>query len=435
MLKAFKTHIKKEFPELGKSPFLLACSGGVDSMALMHLCQACDLNFALAHCNFKLRQDASDEDARFVQKQAAAFEIAVHHTEFDTSAYIEKHKVSVQMAARNLRYAWFKKLMKTHGYTTLVTAHHADDALETFLINLSRGTGIDGLTGIPAKGNGLARPLLPFSRSEIIAYATTQGISWREDESNEDTKYLRNKIRHHIVPNLKELHPTFLANVLATQAHLQTTQAMTSQYIAQLKQQLFKLHNQGMKIEVDALLALQPLSGFLHALFKEYGFTAWKDMERLLRGTSGKAVYSSTHRLLKDRKYVLLETIAVSDDSSYNIQATDTFLKAPIPIQIEEVAEMEERAKNILYVDKKTLKYPLVVRKWRKGDYFYPLGMQGKKKVSKYFKDQKFDLIAKEKQWLLCTADSLVWIIGHRGDNRFKVTKETKTILKFTLQE
>lgn len=336
------------------------------------------------------------------------------------------------MAARELRYTWFSKLMAQNALKILVTAHHADDALETFLINLSRGTGIDGLTGIPAHTASLVRPLLAFSRQDIIAYAKTHRIEWREDSSNPDTKYLRNKIRHEVVPVLKELHPTFLDNFKQTLSHLADTAALVENYAAQLKMNIFKERGGIMEIAIKQL-HLHPQKPILYALFNEYGFTAWDDITQLLTASSGKEVRSHTHRLVKDRENLLLERLEIPNSSIYKIEEGQVQLKEPIQLKISRVPSIGDLDKNVLYVDKETLKYPLLVRKWEKGDYFSPLGMKGTKKLSKYFKDEKVDIISKENQWLLCSNGAIVWVMGRRADSRFKVTENTTTILKIEL--
>lgn len=433
MLTEFKTHIKNSFPALQENSFLLACSGGLDSVVLTYLCNACQLDFSIAHCNFQLRGTESDADEKFVAELAKKSNIKLHITHFDTNDYVIKNKVNIQVAARELRYAWFAELMQKNNIGTLVTAHHADDNLETFLINLSRGTGIDGLTGIPSKTDTISRPLLAFSREQILDYAKAENLKWVEDSSNADVKYLRNKIRHEILPVLKELHPTFLKNFELTQSHLKGANAILNNHVELLKSKIFESHNGGFRISIEELAVLHPQSAYLYALLKDYGFTAWADIARLLLGMSGKEVRSKTHRLIKDRECLLLETLGVSEVGSFTIKEGQHEIKIPIHIVVEEVASVKDTSQNILYVDKDSLKYPLVVRKWEKGDYFYPFGMTGKKKLSKYFKDEKIDVISKEKQWLLCSGNEIVWVIGRRPDQRFSVTEKTKETLKFIL--
>ncbi len=435
MLNEFKTHIENSFPELVQVHFLLACSGGVDSVVLTHLCNGCKLDFSLAHCNFQLRGDESDGDQEFVEQLAVGLKKNIHVTNFDTISYVNNNKVSVEMAARALRYAWFAELMKSNKIGTLVTAHHADDSLETFLINLSRGTGIEGLKGIPVKTDTISRPLLAFSRKQILAYANTERLKWREDSTNIEIIHLRNKIRHDIVPKLKELHPTFLANFGMTQSFLADSVLVLQQHINQIKSDLFVTKNGMVHIELRKIEELHPQKAYLHALFKAYGFTAWNDILDLLGGMSGKEVRSKTHRLVKDRKHLLLEELGNNISLGCQIEEGQTEISSPVSLLIEEIEEVKEVSPNTLYVTKEALKYPLTVRKWKKGDYFYPFGMKGKKKLSKYFKDEKIDVISKEKQWLLCSGKDIVWVIGRRSDDRFKVTDITKNIIKFTVKQ
>lgn len=434
MLAQFQKHIEENFPELQQKPFLLAVSGGVDSVVLAHLCHQIDLNFAIAHCNFLLRGAESDKDEDFVRELAERLRIESHVIHFDTIGYVNKNKVSVQMAARELRYRWFEQIMVEHGYETLVTAHHADDNLETFLINLSRGTGLDGLTGIPEKTACIARPLLAFSRVRILEYAKSEKLQWREDKSNSDTKYLRNQIRHEVVPKLKELHSTFSENFKTTLDYLKDSASLVDHHISSMKQQLFKEKEGIIHIPIKSLERLEPLEVYLHEFFKEYGFTAWSDIKDLLRATSGKEVFSKTHHLLKDRDKLLLQKLETSENGPFYISEETRSLHYPLDLALNQVNNYEKaNNKNILYIDKKTLKFPLVLRKWQKGDYFYPLGMKGRKKVSKFFKDEKIDRFSKERQWFLCSEDKIVWIVGKRADDRFKVTESTQDILKITL--
>ena len=434
MLEEFQKHIEANFQNLVKTKFLLACSGGLDSVALVHLCVRCKLDFAIAHCNFNLRGEASNGDEKFVQELASSNDIQFFATNFDTISYIEKNKVSVQVGARELRYRWFAEVMRKNDIKTLVTAHHVDDSLETFLINLSRGTGIDGLSGIPEKTETLSRPLLRFSRSQVLEYAKSQNLKWREDATNADTKYLRNKIRHEIVPLLKDLNPSFLKNFTKTQEHLSESAALIDAHVLELKSRLFQEKEGVIRIPTQALLDLNPISAHIHALFKVYGFTEWDDVKNLITAMSGKEIYSKTHRLLKDREFLLLTQVSEKVDTEfYTISEEQTEVLEPIHITIESADSLSSKGLHTLYVDKKALKYPLTIRKWKNGDYFYPLGMQGKKKLSKFFKDEKIDVVSKERQWLLCSGEDVVWIIGRRADERFKVKEDTSDILKFIL--
>lgn len=404
-------------------------------MVLCHLCALNNMDFSIAHCNFQLRGSESDMDAFFVEDLARKLGKKIYIKDFDTVSYIDNNKVSLQMAARDLRYRWFEELMTTHGIKTLVTAHQADDNLETFIINLSRGTGIKGLTGIPAKTAKISRPLLLFSKSQIEQFAEIKNISWREDKSNKETRYLRNKIRYGVIPKLKELHPGFLSNFETTLANLQGSTTLLNDYITELKSRLFQPEGDVIKVSLASLLKLNPIKTYMYELFREYGFKEWNDVVGLLKATSGKEVRSGTHRLIKDREYLLLQALYPSITETFVIDAISGTIREPVQMKIEEVEVMGETSNMILYVDKETLNHKLSIRKWEKGDYFYPFGMKGRKKVSKFYKDEKMDLISKERQWLLCSGDDIIWVIGRRGDDRFKVTSETKSILKFSITE
>lgn len=403
-------------------------------MVLTDLCVKCDMDFALAHCNFGLRGTDSDGDEKFVNDLANRLNKKVYSTSFNTGNYITENKVSVQMAARALRYDWFAEIMQKTGIKTLVTAHHADDNLETFLINLSRGTGVDGLMGIPEKNKGILRPMLVFSRRQIETYAERENIRWREDLSNADTKYLRNDIRHKIVPLLKGLNPNFLDNFQETQTYLAQTAVIANTHIRQMREDVFQWDGDIITIPIADLVDLNPLKGYIYGLFSDYGFTEWDDVEHLLTATSGKEVRSKTHRLIKDREYLILAEITPSTDEIYQIEENEAGIDRPFSMDIKVVHNIWETAPHILYVPKKALKYPLTLRKWRQGDYFYPFGMKGKKKLSKFFKDEKLDAIAKQNQWLLCSAGAIVWVVGRRADDRFKVTEGAEKIIKFELK-
>ncbi|KAB8153513.1 tRNA lysidine(34) synthetase TilS [Kordia sp. TARA_039_SRF] len=436
MLEKLETHITTNLSFLKKAKLLIAISGGLDSVVLSKLLHELNYSLAFAHCNFQLRDNESDDDEIFVKELGDKLNVNVHTKKFETEAFANREKMSIQMAARKLRYEWFQELTTTFQYDYILTAHHKDDALETFIINLSRGTGIEGLTGIPERNGNIVRPLLSFTREEIQAYAKQQQLQWREDSSNASTKYLRNKIRHEIVPLLQELHPTFMDNFEATQEHLRGSNTIIQDYIQQLKAQLLeKVADGHYQIEIAAIEQLSNPKAYLYELLKEFGFHHWEDVSDMLSAQSGKQLFSANYRLIKDRTHLLIQKQTKNSEHTTEIYITKTStkLKTPIQLHVEEVSHVTNTGKNILYVDKELLKFPLIVRKWKNGDYFYPLGMRGKKKVSKYFKDEKYSLIDKENQWLLCSGENIVWIIGKRSDNRYKITQPTNTIIKLTL--
>lgn len=427
-------HIRNNFPFLTDKKLLIATSGGIDSVVLTHLLHQLNFDITLAHCNFKLRGVESDVDEEFVKNLGETLNISTFITTFETEKIAKEKKQSIQIAARELRYTWFNELLKKHHFNYVLTAHHADDNVETFLINLSRGTGLEGLTGIPTINKNIVRPLLIFSRDEILAYAKKHNIKWREDQSNASTKYLRNKIRHQIVPVLKEINPHFLEAFTKTLKNLQESQQIVDDCIKNTSKTLFI----DGKIDIKKVLELSNPKAYLYQILKPYGFTAWKDIANLVTAQSGKQVFSKTHQLLKDRDFLILSKIHLNDISHkgeqfYFIKEDCKEITQPIHLVIETVSKIGKKDIHTIYVDKDLLKFPLILRKWQKGDYFYPLGMQGKKKVSKYFKDEKMSLLEKEKIWLLCNNDHrIIWIEGKRQDGCTIVKPNTKTILKIT---
>ncbi|MCF6223536.1 MAG: tRNA lysidine(34) synthetase TilS [Flavobacteriaceae bacterium] len=442
MLLDFQKHIDTSFSFLKNKKLLVTISGGVDSVVLTHLLFQLKFNISLAHCNFHLRGKESSLDEKFVEKLALELKSKFFVKSFETKAYAENNNISIQMAARELRYTWFDDLLKKESFDYLITAHHLDDNLETFLINFSRGTGLDGLTGIPAVNNNIIRPLLLFNRIEIENYANNNKILWREDLSNAETKYLRNKLRHDIIPLLKELNPNFLDSFTKTIENLKASKEIISDRITTIKNQVIIEENGILKFNIGQLHGLNNTQTYLFELLKIYGFTAWNDIMGLLSAQSGKQVYSKTHRIIKDRDFLILSEISENEvGKAFEINEFDDKLGINgFEIEIKNISKQYFENKNvvsknrqIVYIDKSLLKFPLKVRKWQNGDYFYPLGMQGKKKLSKYFKEIKLSLFEKENIWLICSEDKIVWVIDNRLDNRFKITDATQNILKIKI--
>lgn len=428
MLEEFQAHIKNNFPELTKEPFLVAVSGGVDSIVLAHLCRKIGMEFGIAHVNFRLRGEESDADARFVADLAANWKVPFYSTSYDTMAIKDTKKGSTQEIARDLRYTWFADLIQSEKYTYVITAHHADDDLETFLLNLMRGTGVKGLSGIPERRDFILRPLLEFSRSEILEFAQEYRLEWSEDASNESDIYRRNAIRHHVIPELARLQPNFLRSFRQTRSHLKSTSNVLNKHIQNIKKQAFIPLKNKTRIHLETIEEFGAWEDLSYLLFEEYGFTDWEGIQGLKDASSGTLIRSDSHELLKDRKKLILRR-----RKGGNGKSTDASSGDGLRLQIEKVEAMEGTGSNTLYIDKESLKHRLNVRKWKKGDYFYPLGMGGKKKkLSKFFKDIKLDMFSKEEQWVLCAGDDIVWVIGLRADERFKVHPETQEILRIT---
>ena len=435
MLQKFQNHLLQNFQFLSGKKILLATSGGKDSMVLVHLFQQLYYQIGIAHCNFQLRGMESFEDQNFVQEYTATHDIPVFITQFDTKAFAEDYKVSTQVAARELRYNWFYELLETEKYDYILTAHHADDNLETFLINLSRGTGLDGLTGIPEQNDKVVRPLLVFNQEEIEEYARLNNIQWREDSSNASDKYLRNKIRHHLVPLLKEMNPNFLSSFHKTQTYLQEVQVMAEDASIMIYQQVARQENDTIYFDLKKLKKLPNYKSYLYQWLKEFGFSAWEDIYDLVESQSGKSIFAPEYRLLKDRDFLILSPIdfTVSNDKYY-IQKDHSEVNIPLKLTLCKVADISIVSNKTIFVDADKIHYPLVLRRWNEGDVFQPFGMNGKsKKVSKLFKDEKLSLLHKENVWILCSDNTIVWIIGIRQDERFKIDTTTNNILKIQL--
>ncbi|WP_337992853.1 tRNA lysidine(34) synthetase TilS [Flavivirga sp. 57AJ16] len=429
--------MRENLPFLNESRLLIAISGGLDSVVLTHLCYQLNLNIALVHCNFNLRGKESDADEDFVLQLAEDLDLEVFIESFDTKNYSSANKLSTQMAARKLRYDWFEELAEQLQFDYILTAHHADDNLETFLINLSRGTGLDGLTGIPAVNNHIIRPLLPFSREVIETYAKENHLKWQEDSSNASTKYLRNKLRHDVIPVLKEINPQLLQNFQNTLKNLNDTADIVEESVAAVLNRAIKTIDKHQTVfKVSEFKKLKNPKAYLFEALKAYGFTEWNDIVSLLDAQSGKQIRSSTHRLIKDREHILLSGIdSGTDEELITISETDTQVKTGLGLLFfDEADAITVKNNHTIYVDKSTLTYPLTVRKWKDGDLFFPIGMSGKKKLSKYFKDEKLSLLDKEKVRLLCSGEDVVWVLGKRADNRFRVHEKTKHILKVELK-
>ena len=435
MIQKLTAHINTNVPFLKDKKLLIAISGGLDSVVLYHILTSLNFDISLAHCNFNLRGKESDLDEEFVNNLSQKTSNQIFIKSFDTEKYSKDNKLSTQIAARELRYTWFQELVEKHNFDYILTAHHADDNLETFLINLTRGTGLEGFTGIPKINGNIVRPLLPFSREEILKYAKENKIKWREDASNASTKYTRNKLRHQVIPVLKEINPSLLSSFEKTLENLQESQQILEDRIEEVSSEIIETKEAITKINIDKIQQLSNPKAYLYQLLKNHSFTEWNDVYDLLSAQSGKQVFSKTHRLLKDRDFLLLTRKEISTKPQENIKIAEneTKIKVPFKMIFEVVLQKSTENKQTIYVDKDLLKYPLIVRKWQNGEYLYPTKMQGKKKLSKFFKDDKFSLLEKENTWLLCNANNeIIWVINHRQDRRFSTKPSTQSTLKIT---
>ncbi|MGC6431568.1 MAG: tRNA lysidine(34) synthetase TilS [Jejuia sp.] len=436
MLEDFQNHIENNLSFLKDGKILIAISGGIDSVVLAHLSYQLGLNIALAHCNFNLRGDESDADEAFVIELAENLNLEVFVQRFDTKTYAQENKRSIQMAARELRYNWFTELAARLEFDYILTAHHADDNLETFLINFTRGTGLEGLTGIPEVNGEFVRPLLPFSNDDIVSFAKENNIKWRDDSSNASVKYLRNKLRHEVVPILKEINPSLLQSFQTTLNNLNDTADIVEESTnAVLKRAIETIDENHVAYKISEFKKVNNSKAYLFQVFQGYGFTEWNDVVDLLDAETGKQVLSSTYRLIKNREHLLLSTIQSEISEEIVISETESQKETPFGILFFDEADAIFKSEaNTIFVDKDKLKYPLILRKKQEGDIFYPIGMKGKKKLSKYFKDEKLSLLDKENTWLLCSEEDIVWVVNRRADDRFRVTANVKNILKIELK-
>lgn len=436
MLVKFQNHINKNLPFLKGKKLLLATSGGIDSMVLLALCHQLNLDIRVAHCNFQLRSAESDEDEKFVKSQCEMLDVLVYVNQFDTKKFAETQKLSIQLVARNLRYEWFNTLLINNEYDYILTAHHLDDSLETFLINFTRGSGLDGLTGIPQQNGTIIRPLLAFSRNEIEAFAKENNIKWREDSSNASDKYLRNKLRHDVIPILKEGNPSLLASFQNTISNLQQAQTMVDDASRIVYRKVVTDSNFQKRINLPELMQLPNYNAYLYQWLEPFGFSDWSSIEDLVTAQSGKQIYSQKYSLLKDRnELIIFPKQKATAIEKFLIEKDQIKIKFPLKISFSNVDNISVEPTNVIFVDEEKLQFPLEIRKWQEGDLFFPSGMNGKKKLSKYFKDEKFSLLDKSNTWLLCSDNQIVWIIGKRQDDRYKVTEQTTKIVQIQLQE
>lgn len=425
--------------EFKNKKFLLAVSGGIDSMVMLHLFNSHNLNCGVAHCNFQLRGDESDADENFVREQASKLYFKIFVTRFETKEYAEENHLSIQMAARELRYNWFTKLLKAHQFDYLAVAHNSDDAMETFFINLGRGSGIGGLTGIRPVTDTIVRPLVLTSRSEIEAYAAEKQIPHREDSSNASDKYLRNYIRHKIIPGFKEVFPHFRETMVQNLNRLADASLLYSQALQGELANLVHHNNNLIYINISKLLQTQVPKTILYEILKDYAFSSAMvdDIFHAANAIPGKYFCSATHKLVKDREYYILSQLEKDMPHRFYIEEGATSIEQPVPMRFEifdktpDFSIEKDPATALLDFDK--IAYPLMLRKWQTGDYFVPLGMKDMKKISDFFIDNKLSVIEKEETWLLTSGNQIVWIVGKRIDNRFKITESTTKLLRISL--
>jgi tRNA(Ile)-lysidine synthase len=414
---------------------LLAVSGGIDSMVMAHLFVELKADIGIAHCNFSLRGRESDGDEELVKQFALAHKIPFYSVKFETKKYASENHVSIQMAARDLRYKWFEEIRVKHNYSLISVAHNLNDNVETFLLNLTRGTGIAGLTGMKPRYNCLIRPLLFASRNNIAGYCKENNINFREDKSNADTKYIRNKIRHSIIPKFLEINPSFEKTIIETSERLNEINEIITDHINKIRNEISTVNGDTIAYKIKSLKGLSPKLTMLFELFRPYGIGKGQleDLVNLIDGKTGTQLITFNYRLFKNRNELVVSKKEESSENDFEIASIEDFVKFPncVTAHLEDVTSAFRFAteSNIACLDADKVSFPMIIRKWKHGDSFFPLGMKKRKKLSDYFIDKKYSVLEKEQCMILEAQGMIVWLINDRIDNRFRITKSTKKVL------
>lgn len=440
MLRRFVEEVETKSLFTADDIVLLAVSGGMDSVTMCELFHRAGYKFAIAHCNFRLRDEASDGDELFVNKLAEHYNVPVYSATFDTIGYAAENKLSIEEAARNLRYDFFDKILLKHNYKYVATAHHRDDAIETFFLNLMRGTGIVGLHGILQKNAKIIRPMLCFGRDEIEDFIRYNNIEYRTDATNATLDYKRNKVRHLLVPLFRQLAPAFDRTMSANMQHIADVELIYKQQVEIKRRLIVQPYKEGFRISIQQLSSLIPLRTYLYEFLSPFGFseTVVANVIKALNTSSGKQFFAKNYYLIRDREYLFVYPCGQEDElQMVMIDENDSSISTPIVLHIQSFENTSSFKPMFdrynVYFDKDKLLFPLRLRRWRNGDKFQPFGMKGKRKISDFFTDQKLSLQDKKNVWLLCNADDeILWVLGLRTDDRFKLTPQTSNILNIT---
>ena len=460
LLPRYQQFIKKENLFSPKDKLLLAVSGGVDSVVLCELCKQASYDFEIAHCNFQLRGEESERDEKFVRGLGEKYKVEVKVKKFETEKFAEEYNLSIQEAARNLRYEWFGELIQSSEFGVpnqasrlptpnselrnfLLTAHHADDNIETVLMNFFRGTGLRGLTGIPVSGPSeilkyVRRPLLPFSKNELIDFAQEHNLEFVEDSSNLSSKYTRNFFRNEIIPAISKVYPEVKANLLDNIDRFKEIEKLYITAVSGIKKKLVKEKGNEWHIPVKQLMGYNNRA-LIYEIISDFGFGQKQvdEVIKLAASESGKYIEAPTsdYRIIKHRHWFIISPVSTVQSGIIIIEENNKqiiFGDGKIEIEKHSSNFKPQVSNNIAILDAKEISYPLILRKWKTGDYFYPLGMKKKKKLSRFFIDQKFSKTEKEKAWIIEMNKKIIWVVGKRIDDRFKVTEKTRSVVKIT---
>jgi tRNA(Ile)-lysidine synthase len=441
MLSEFLKFIRENKLVTKKEKVVLAVSGGIDSMVMASLFTEAGFLPGIAHCNFSLRGNESDLDEELVRLFASDHKLEFHSVRFETKEYAATRKISVQMAARELRYDWFAQLRNESGYHSTAVAHNKNDNVETILINLIRGTGITGLTGMKPSGNGIIRPLLFATREQIEDYCSHNRIIYREDKSNAETRYMRNKIRHQIIPVLKEINPSIEDSITETSERLNGTLGLLENYIESIRSSVSLKKGDSIIFNIKSLQNMGLTDSLAFELFKPYGInsTTSGDLQNVIKGRTGGQIVTHSNRIIRNREELIVSPVRPKRAGEFVIDTIEGFPGLPFNISAEIIdynTDLKFPDNNYTaFFDFDKITFPLTIRKWVKGDVFFPLGMDHPKKLSDYFIDRKFSLPEKENVMLLVSGGQIVWIIGERIDNRFRVTQSTTLVLRLEYKQ
>jgi tRNA(Ile)-lysidine synthase len=456
LLQRYQEFIKKEDLFSPKDKLLLAVSGGVDSVVLCELCKQAGYDFSIVHCNFQLRGEESERDEKFVRKLGEKYKVEVKVKKFDTEKFAEENKMSIQETARVLRYEWFEELVRGSEFrvqsqdselptpdsrlrTFLLTAHHANDNAETVLMNFCRGTGLHGLTGIPVSYGNIKRPLLIFTKDELMQFAKENKLDFVEDSSNLSSKYTRNLFRNEIIPAISKVYPQVNENLNDNIDRFKEVEKLYKLAVGEIKKKLVKEKGSEWHIPVKQLMSYNNRA-LIYDVIADFGFTEKQidEVIKLAQSDSGKYIDSPTfnYRVIRHRHWFIISPVNSAEAGIIIIEEGIRNWEFGIGhLRLEVISDPQFQIPNSADIgcfDLKLIKYPLILRKWKTGDYFYPLGMKKKKKLSRFFIDQKLSKTEKEKTWVIEMDKKIIWVVGKRIDERFKVKEKTSSVFKLS---